>query len=634
MNPSSDIRSWLESLDLGDFAPVFEENHLTTPDVLHRLTSDDLNELGITSLGHRKKLLAAIAQLNMPTPARHVPAAAPMREPRKKQGRPSRAVIGPQLVPLKAASKKTDAPKIHKVVEPVAYQDVPAKNPAPAPVSKSGHSVLSGRKGFSGSFMAVSVAVHLVLAVGAGYWVVQKMEVKRKLQFAEGPPTTNPSQRALEHRVSLQQKKNAGGAPAQAQRIAVAGLASKITLPDMPSVPTTSTQFVAGRMSGMGGAGFGTGIGFGNGSGNGIGGMGGGTGKLFAMIPQAMSKRCSKADRLQRLKDNGGTPACEDAVVKALQWFKKNQNPDGSWGQSDEVAMTGLALLAFFGHCETPVSPEFGETCTKGITYLVSVGMRNGGMLGGNPGSQTFCYEHAIGTYALAEAATFCKEIKFNIPSLTDVTQKAGQYIIENQNANGGWAYSYARSAGHTDVSVVSWQMQALKACSHTGIEFKNLNEATNRGLEYLATCQNESGAFGYTGPPPNGPAHQSLTGAGMLSFQIWGQSKGSVVRRAAKHTIESTTFDFKSDADLYSHYYESQAMIQRSSSEWKRYNDMFRDQLLNNQQSDGSWGIPPGSKHVKNTVFSTCLCTLMLEVYYRFLTTGGASGGRGRLGY
>ena len=128
----------------------------------------------------------------------------------------------------------------------------------------------------AGKFLLVSVCVHLLLGVGAVYWVVQKIETKRKLQFASGPPTANPSKRALEHKVSLQKKKNAGGSPAQAKRIAVTGLASKITLPDMPNIPTTSTQLVAGRMAGMGGAGFGSGLGFGNGSGMGVGGMGAG----------------------------------------------------------------------------------------------------------------------------------------------------------------------------------------------------------------------------------------------------------------------------------------------------------------------------------------------------------------------
>ena len=50
------------------------------------------------------------------------------------------------------------------------------------------------------------------------------------------------------------------------------------------------------------GAGFGQGFGKGDGLGSGIG-KGGGAGKLFGLIPETMRKRCSKDDRLQRLKE-------------------------------------------------------------------------------------------------------------------------------------------------------------------------------------------------------------------------------------------------------------------------------------------------------------------------------------------
>jgi hypothetical protein len=33
-------------------------------------------------------------------------------------------------------------------------------------------------------------------------------------------------------------------------------------------------------------------------------------------------------------------------------------------------AMTGLAILTFLAHGETPSSEEFGETVTKGVQYL------------------------------------------------------------------------------------------------------------------------------------------------------------------------------------------------------------------------------------------------------------------------
>ena len=49
------------------------------------------------------------------------------------------------------------------------------------------------------------------------------------------------------------------------------------------------------------------------------------------------------------------------------------------------------------------------------------------------------------------------------------------------------------------------------------------------------------------------------------------------------------TRFDYNSEfADLYGHYYESQAMMQRGGEDWVKYNELFRDQLLDNQDLDG----------------------------------------------
>lgn len=124
----------------------------------------------------------------------------------------------------------------------------------------------------------VSIVVHLLFGVGATYFIVQRVQAKRKLTFQGGPPSTNPSKRALEHKVTMAQKKKTGGAPPQAKRIVSAGIA-KVSLPDLPTIPT-ATNVVPGMMSGMGGAGFGTGMGVGSGSGSGMGGGGGGGGGM------------------------------------------------------------------------------------------------------------------------------------------------------------------------------------------------------------------------------------------------------------------------------------------------------------------------------------------------------------------
>jgi class 3 adenylate cyclase/pimeloyl-ACP methyl ester carboxylesterase len=57
-----DVSSWLQANGLGQYAEAFASNDVDA-DVLHALTADDLKELGVASLGHRKKLLAAIAEL-------------------------------------------------------------------------------------------------------------------------------------------------------------------------------------------------------------------------------------------------------------------------------------------------------------------------------------------------------------------------------------------------------------------------------------------------------------------------------------------------------------------------------------------------------------------------------------------
>jgi class 3 adenylate cyclase len=59
---SIDVGEWLSGLGLGQYAPAFAANDIDG-EVLPELTADDLTGLGITSIGHRRRLLAAIAAL-------------------------------------------------------------------------------------------------------------------------------------------------------------------------------------------------------------------------------------------------------------------------------------------------------------------------------------------------------------------------------------------------------------------------------------------------------------------------------------------------------------------------------------------------------------------------------------------
>lgn len=367
------------------------------------------------------------------------------------------------------------------------------------------------------------------------------------------------------------------------------------------------------------------------GAGWGAGGDGGGGG--FSNIPAELRKRCSKADRLQRLAENGGNEACEEAVVKALRWLQKEQKRDGSFGGQKPVAMTGLALLAYLGHCETPLSEEFGDTVTKAMVYLVNNNMKQNGKSATDLSDKHWPYEHAIAMYALCESYTFCKQLNIEhvVPNLGDTVEAGTNWIIDNQTGKGGWDYSYNTDQRPGDSSIVAWHLQALKAAQGTGITFPKIKSTINGGLDFLELCQADNGGFGYgLARRPVGPAkgHFTLTGAGALCFQQHKGISNSTARKGVKYIEENAFFDFKGKrANLYEHYYNSQAMINHGGKAWKNYNELFRDELLENQRKDGSWPNPGGPSGHNDPIYTVSLATLMLEVYYRFLP--GTGGGR-----
>ena len=57
-----DIVVWLRSLGLGKYEAIFRENDIDEA-VLPSLTHENLKELSVTSFGHRRKLVDAIAAL-------------------------------------------------------------------------------------------------------------------------------------------------------------------------------------------------------------------------------------------------------------------------------------------------------------------------------------------------------------------------------------------------------------------------------------------------------------------------------------------------------------------------------------------------------------------------------------------
>ena len=93
-------------------------------------------------------------------------------------------------------------------------------------------------------------------------------------------------------------------------------------------------------------------------------------------LPKTMQQRCDPQKRIARLKSGGGKMMTEAAIVKGIKWLQTMQDPAGSWEgkdkddqgnpkSTDKMAMTGMALLCYLGHCELQDSPDFGPRFVK-----------------------------------------------------------------------------------------------------------------------------------------------------------------------------------------------------------------------------------------------------------------------------
>src|SRR5262252_5427613 len=71
-----DIAAWLQGLGLERYVSAFRDNEIDW-EVLPKLTSEDLKEIGVVAIGHRRKLLDAIAAFGAAVPVTAVTAAAP-----------------------------------------------------------------------------------------------------------------------------------------------------------------------------------------------------------------------------------------------------------------------------------------------------------------------------------------------------------------------------------------------------------------------------------------------------------------------------------------------------------------------------------------------------------------------------
>ena len=116
----NDIKRWLEDLDLGRYVEAFQANAIDI-ELLPDLDEADLEKIGVAALGHRKKLLRAIAELGSEPASTPAAAEAP---PSAQAERRQLTVMFCDLVGSTELSRRLDPEDLREVMR--RYQDTVA----------------------------------------------------------------------------------------------------------------------------------------------------------------------------------------------------------------------------------------------------------------------------------------------------------------------------------------------------------------------------------------------------------------------------------------------------------------------------------------------------------------------------
>ena len=332
-------------------------------------------------------------------------------------------------------------------------------------------------------------------------------------------------------------------------------------------------------------------------------------------------------------KRYGATPESEQAVEAALAYLAAHQRDNGSWsfdlnldpcnGQcrdskkpgtetpTPSTGATGLALLAFLGagHTHHKKGP-YQETVRRGSYSLRAVA---GEAEAGYDWQQGSMYGHGIALMALAEALTMTTEGDRYDTDLKAMVQLGTSFTCVAQHDNGSWGYVPGRPG---DTTLTGWQVLSLIAAKKGGAPPHTETLPTAKEF-VLSTREDEAYWFGYKGPP----GEPTTTAIGLTLMLYLGESPHNtplyIALTRMAHRGPTLT-------NIYHDYYATLALHHSRHWAWEEWNEKLRDHLVATQvksgHEKGSWHFPDRWGDIGGRLYTTAMCAMTLEIYYRYM--------------
>ena len=328
--------------------------------------------------------------------------------------------------------------------------------------------------------------------------------------------------------------------------------------------------------------------------------------------PRAASEGAENAPAEEEI-----TPRLEEAVRRGLEFLRREQKPDGSFGQGrygEHVGVTSLAAIALMADGNVPGRGEFGDGVRKALGFVLDHSTETGLLVSDETHGPM--YGHGFAALFLGEIYGMNQDDD----RVRDALVRAVQLIVGSQNDEGGWRYNPVPA--DADVSVTICQVMALRSARNAGIKVPKTT--IDDAIRYVRGCQNADGGFRYMREVPGSAWPRTAAGVAAL-FYAGVYDDQSIERgldylmtnafpRGARGGIGAGGVSYQAHY-FYGQYYAVQAMYLAGGERWRKWWPAIRDELLSRQNADGSWSDPSFGDS-----YATAMALIVLQMPKRYL--------------
>ena len=196
-------------------------------------------------------------------------------------------------------------------------------------------------------------------------------------------------------------------------------------------------------------------------------------------------------------------------------------------------------------------------------------------------------------------------------PALADPARLAVQFVLQTA------AKPRDRRAADEDTSVLGWLVMTVESARRAGIAVpRDVFAAADRFLDSVET----NGRYAYARGAAPSP---EMTAEALFVRQIVGHERSEPRMSASAEFVLATKPRWENGAPTYHWYYATLSLFQQQGQSWNAWNEALMPQLVGHQRTDGpaagSWDPQDEWSRLGGRVYQTAICTLSLEVYYRY---------------